>query len=79
MINNSWINRWSNSNQNGLLRTVSDHVPIVLEIKVRDWGPKPFRSLNVWLSHSEFKNFVCNKWERDDIEGWGDFVVKEKF
>lgn len=79
LINNTWIARWPNSNQKGLHRTLSDHVPIVLEIKVRDWGPKPFRSLNAWLLHPEFKDFVCNKWGSYNITGWGAFVVKEKF
>lgn len=69
LINNSWINRWPNSNQKGLLRTLSDHVPIILEIKVRDWGPKPFCSLNAWLLHPGFNDFVCSKWESYDVEG----------
>ncbi|KAL8529763.1 hypothetical protein ACS0TY_006990 [Phlomoides rotata] len=39
LINNSWISKWLNSSQVGLQRSLSDHCPIVLEIKVKDWGP----------------------------------------
>lgn len=50
----------------------------MLEIKVRDWGPKPFRSLNAWLFHLEFKTFITRKWQEYSVNGWGAFVVKEK-
>lgn len=50
MTNNHWVVRWLNSFQKGFSRSISDHCPIMLEIKVTDWGPKPFRSFNAWLS-----------------------------
>ncbi|KAL8495410.1 hypothetical protein ACS0TY_019521 [Phlomoides rotata] len=58
---------------------VINHYPLILEIKVRDWGPKPFRSIDAWLAHPEFKNFVNEKWSDYQVEGWGGYVVKEKF
>ncbi|KAL8473872.1 hypothetical protein ACS0TY_030651 [Phlomoides rotata] len=50
----------------------------MLEIKVKDWGPKPFRFINAWLSHPGFKKFVIDKWTSYKMEGWGSFVLKEK-
>lgn len=32
--------------QKGLMRDLSDHCPIVLKKCYKDWGPKPFRSLD---------------------------------
>lgn len=31
-------------------------------IDKKNWGPKPFRSLNVWFSHNKFKEFVDTEW-----------------
>ncbi|KAL8507619.1 hypothetical protein ACS0TY_018234 [Phlomoides rotata] len=72
------MTKWPSSHQKGLRRTVSDHCPIILGVKVRDWGPKPFRCINAWFSHPNFKQFVSNKWVTYRVEGWGSFIVKEK-
>ncbi|KAL8534281.1 hypothetical protein ACS0TY_010331 [Phlomoides rotata] len=36
LINNNWISKWHNLSQFGLQRSLSDHCPILLEIKVKD-------------------------------------------
>ncbi|KAL8547271.1 hypothetical protein ACS0TY_006841 [Phlomoides rotata] len=72
------VMRWHNIFQKGPRRTVSYHCPILLEIKTSDWGPKPFRCLNIWFSHPDFGNFVKEKWRSYNVEGWGGFIVKEK-
>lgn len=54
-VNNEWMNTWLESSQRGLHRTISDHCPIILEVKVQDWGPKPFKCLNAWFTHPNFK------------------------
>ncbi|KAL8477512.1 hypothetical protein ACS0TY_029705 [Phlomoides rotata] len=69
LINNNWLNSWTNSYQKGLRRSLSDHCPIMLEIKVKDWGPKPFRFLTAWLKFPGFKDFVIAKWRSYDITG----------
>lgn len=78
LLNSNWIDRWPNSTQRGLRRTVFDHCPIFLEIKARDWGLKPFRYFNMWSTHPDFKDFVCRKWDSYRINGWGSFIIKEK-
>lgn len=69
MVNSRWLASWPNSFQMGLQRTLSDHVPIFLEIKVSDWGPKPFRFINAWLSHTDFADFVKSKWSNYAVLG----------
>lgn len=58
MINNRWLSQSPNSSQLGLPRSLSDHCPILLEEKSRDWGPKPFRWINAWINHPGFIEFV---------------------
>lgn len=78
IINEKWGERWLNSSLRGLKRSVSDHCPIVLETKEEDWGPKPFRFINAWLSHSQFMEVVKESWEEGGVIGWGSFVFMEK-
>ncbi|KAL8461664.1 hypothetical protein ACS0TY_032954 [Phlomoides rotata] len=46
--------------------------------KGEELGPKPFRVVNAWFTHPEFRSFVENKWNEYSIEGWGGFILKEK-
>lgn len=46
---------------------------------MKDWGPKLFRFINAWRSHSKFRDFVKEKWRSYKVEGWGSFILKEKF
>jgi len=43
-----------------------------------DWGPRPFRSFDVWQKDSRFKDFVRLKWDNFDVQGSGIYVLKEK-
>ncbi|KAL8470998.1 hypothetical protein ACS0TY_033540 [Phlomoides rotata] len=36
LVNSLWVSRWPNSHLKGLRRSVSDHCPLILEIKMRD-------------------------------------------
>jgi len=58
-----------------LPRDVFDHCPLVLRGGRWDWGPKPFRFNNFWLSNSNFKG-VVEEWRRDGVNGWMSFVLK---
>lgn len=51
----------------------------MLDISIKNWGPNPFRALNAWMSHHDFRRFVTQKWNSYKVEGWGGFVTKEKF
>lgn len=62
----------------GLRRSISDHCPLLLQIKAKDWVPKPFRFANAWLTHPEFKSFVTGIWENHRVEAWSGYVLKEK-
>lgn len=71
LINDQWMENWSDSIQKGISRSISDHCPIILDTKRIDWGPKPFRFINAWISHPGFKDFISNCWNNSSIHGWG--------
>ncbi|GKU89461.1 hypothetical protein SLEP1_g3594 [Rubroshorea leprosula] len=48
--------------QQGLKRNISNHCAIVLKTRIADWGPKPFRVLDAWLLHLDFKKVIKEKW-----------------
>ncbi|GLT98273.1 hypothetical protein SLE2022_157850 [Rubroshorea leprosula] len=64
--------------QQGLPRNISDHCAMVLKSKSTDWGPKPFRVLDAWQQHPEFKKAVEDKWREMTVEGFAGYKCKQK-
>ncbi|GKV05172.1 hypothetical protein SLEP1_g17212 [Rubroshorea leprosula] len=64
--------------QQGLKRTISDHCAIVMKTKTTHWGPKPFRVLDVWQQHPEFKTVVEEKWNEMAVDGFAGYRVAAK-
>lgn len=62
----------------GLPRSLSDHCPLLLMEDGRDWGPRPFRFLNAWFLHPDFKPMVKKSWEEATIFGWARYRLKGK-
>ncbi|KAL8463489.1 hypothetical protein ACS0TY_034222 [Phlomoides rotata] len=77
-VNNEWLKKWPDQYLKGLCRSFSDHIPLCLQSNTKDWGPRPFRFINSWLLHPQFKEFFRAKWERYSIEAWAGFRLKEK-
>ncbi|CAJ2628008.1 unnamed protein product [Trifolium pratense] len=59
-------------------RDISDHCPVWLLCSSCDWGPKPFRVVNAWLEHPDFKKFVESSWKSFNVGGKKAYVLKEK-
>lgn len=78
LINEKWAETWGDTGLRGLPRTISDHCALILQTKQTDWGPKPFRFINSWMSHPHFKEVVTRSWNEGGIEGWGSYVFKGK-
>jgi len=70
---------WPNSVQSASSRGVSDHCPLQLSIDVENWGPKPLRMLKCWEKFPGYKIFVHDQWNSFLVEGWGGYVLREKF
>ncbi|GAU51064.1 hypothetical protein TSUD_300060 [Trifolium subterraneum] len=79
LFSEEWVERWPDCTVWGLDRSLSDHCSIMLNNKVADWGPKPFRMLKCWRDIEGYQDFVKEKWKEFNVEGWGGYVIKEKF
>ena len=73
-----WLQHWPGNKQYVLDRQVFDHCALVLKANLADWGPKPFRFLDIWQEHKEFDNFVRDKWGSYLVQGNEILVLKEK-
>ncbi|GKU94200.1 hypothetical protein SLEP1_g7726 [Rubroshorea leprosula] len=64
--------------QQGLPRNISDHCAIVLKSRTTDWGPRPFRVLDAWQQHPDFKKLVEDKWSEMEVEGFAGYKCQQK-
>ncbi|GKU90242.1 hypothetical protein SLEP1_g4255 [Rubroshorea leprosula] len=64
--------------QQGLKRNISDHCAIVLNSRTTDWGPKPFRILDAWQLHLDFKKVIEEKWSEMEVDGFAGYKCKQK-
>ena len=56
--------KFPNLNMMGLQRSFSYHNPLLLTLETcRNWGPRPFRTYDVWFLHPNFKCFLINEWQ----------------
>lgn len=78
LVSKGWLEKWENSGQWAMERSISDHCPILLKDKVADWGPKPFRMLNCWMDRVDFAELVSKQWDEIKVDGSGASVMKEK-
>ncbi|KAH1241717.1 hypothetical protein GmHk_07G019230 [Glycine max] len=78
LLSPEWLHRWPASIRFTLPRNFSDHCPVMLRSSSIDWGPKPFRILDCWLSEKSFKETVISCWTSNQQPGWGSYVLKEK-
>jgi len=58
LVSEEWLQEWPLSKQYTQPREISDHCAIVVKSVVKDWGHKPFRSIDAWLLDGDFKNLV---------------------
>ncbi|GKV45576.1 hypothetical protein SLEP1_g52642 [Rubroshorea leprosula] len=64
--------------QQGLPRNISDHCAMVWKFKSTNWGPRPFRVLDAWQQHPEFKKIVEDKWREMAVEGFARYKCQQK-
>ncbi|XP_058759958.1 uncharacterized protein LOC131633264 [Vicia villosa] len=79
LFTDNWNRTWPNCTQWCLDKGLSDHCPIFLCDYSLHWGPKPFRMLKCWKDMQGYHNFVIKNWRDIKVQGWGMYVLKEKF
>ncbi|XP_022041076.1 uncharacterized protein LOC110943648 [Helianthus annuus] len=77
----SWngLNEWTNAEYRALGREKSDHSPLVLKVEARNYGAKPFRFFNSWLSKEGFEEIVVNAAKEYSGSGPPDVKLMGKF
>lgn len=64
LINDKWfgLGLWQARSS---CRFLSDHKPILIQIKQDPWGPKPFKAFNWWLQEPEVSNILQQFWQNN--------------
>jgi len=57
LVTHDWLVQFQNLNAR-----CREKLAIILNTEAEDSGPKPFRSLNCWLTHPGFKKLVQTEW-----------------
>ena len=57
---------------------MSDHCAMVVKSVEKDWGPKPFRTIDAWFLERGFSRMVQDKWRSYSVQGYGLTKIKEK-
>ncbi|XP_058192016.1 uncharacterized protein LOC131309384 [Rhododendron vialii] len=77
LISQQWLAKFKVV-QWGIHRPISDHCPIVLIDDSRDWGPRPFRFMDIWLSNPRCMKIAQETWENTPMSGWAGFRILQK-
>jgi len=78
LMSEEWEVVWGEVSLWALPRDVSDHCPLIVKEGGWDWAPKPFRFNNHWLDNRRFKGVVEGLWRGQKVDGWMNYVSKEK-
>lgn len=46
-----------------LKRNISDHCHLLLQFTLADWGPKPFKFQDAWISHKGYQGVIEASWK----------------
>ncbi|KAH1073758.1 hypothetical protein J1N35_026086 [Gossypium stocksii] len=63
LVEEEWLVLFDDVQQQGIKRTILDHISILLSKGFVDWGPKPFKFFNAWLSNKVCPNLIKKEWE----------------
>jgi len=78
LLSKDWYVCWPHFIQRALIRSLSDHCPILLTMDEANWGPLRRRMLKCWADLPCYTQFVRDKLQSHHVEGWGRYVLKEK-
>ncbi|KAK8327880.1 hypothetical protein V6Z11_A11G212100 [Gossypium hirsutum] len=62
LVDEVWLEKIEDFQQQGLNLSVSDHIPILLSHGSTDWGPRPFKFFNAWVKNKEYMSIIRNEW-----------------
>jgi len=69
LVSEEWLNIWPMYKQYVQRREVSDNCALVVKTLDKDWGPKPFRTIDAWHMERGFSEMVKEKWQSYSVHG----------
>jgi len=78
LVCEEWMQIWPMCKQYVQRREVSNHCALVVKSMDKDWGPKPFRTIEAWLSEKGFMEMVKGRWSSYSVHWCGFMKGKEK-
>jgi len=78
LLSDKWCQQWPNCIQIATQRGLSDHVPLFLHVDSANWGPRPLQMLKCWSDYQGYSDFLREKWQSFNFQGWGGYVLQQK-
>jgi len=78
LVSEEWMQEWPMGKQYVQRREISDHCALVVKSVVKDWGPKPFRTIDAWFMERGFMDMVKDRWASYPDKGNAFMAFKEK-
>lgn len=66
-VNLEWLSIFPSLNVTLLRQGLSDHSPLLVNSKMKNWGRKPFRFQNHWFPNSKCLKIVKESWPNSSI------------
>lgn len=73
LISGDWAEMCPQTFQVALLKPTSDHCPVVLDLRVDSWGPKPFLFELMCLEGKKFRDLIRTWWAEMNVQAWAGF------
>lgn len=61
-VDTKWMLKFPDLKSSLLNRLISDHCPLLASSIDQNWGPRPFRFINIWLSNPRCMEIIQISW-----------------
>ena len=78
LVNPEWFSKFPSIHVSLQKRNLSDHCPLIVKTDDFDWGPKPFRFQNCWLSHTGCMKIIKEVWTKQPSASLNDKLKEIK-
>ncbi|MBA0871441.1 hypothetical protein Goshw_025665, partial [Gossypium schwendimanii] len=62
LLEEEWLVQLKDLQQQGLNKTISDHILVLLVNETIEWGPRPFKFVNGWFKKQDCRRLIEKEW-----------------
>ncbi|MBA0570290.1 hypothetical protein Golob_003968, partial [Gossypium lobatum] len=62
LLEEEWLVQFKDLQQQGLNKTISDHILVLLVNETIEWGPRSFKFVNGWFKKQDCKRLIEKEW-----------------